>query len=70
MTNAIARWHSNAKPSGNHLEQAYADKLEAEMQEMAVRLHQVGLYLLYKLQRNFFITWLFFPQIHLKGERW
>ena len=41
MTNAIARWHSNARPSGHDLEQAYADKLEAEMQEMAVRLHQV-----------------------------
>jgi len=41
MTNAIARWHSNAPLSGNGLEQAYADKLETEMQEMAIRLHQV-----------------------------
>ena len=42
MTNAIARWHSNAPSSGQSLEQAYADKLEAEMQEMAIQLHQVG----------------------------
>ncbi|XP_064651001.1 ankyrin repeat and SAM domain-containing protein 3-like [Lineus longissimus] len=40
MTNAIARWHSNAAPASNSLEQAYADKLEAEMQEMALNLHQ------------------------------
>jgi len=41
MTNAIARWHSNARPSGNDLEQAYADKLEADMQEMAIQLKLV-----------------------------
>lgn len=41
MNVAIARWHSNARPSGNDLEQAYADKLETEMQEMAIQLHQV-----------------------------
>lgn len=42
MTNAIARWHSRANAAGNDLEHAYADKLEAEMQEMAIQLHQVG----------------------------
>ena len=41
LTNAIARWHSNARLSVNDLEQAYADKLETEMQEMAIQLHQV-----------------------------
>lgn len=40
MNVAIARWHSNARPSGNDLEQAYADRLETEMQEMAIQLHQ------------------------------
>ena|SRR6218665_877470 len=43
MNVAIARWHSNARPSGNDLEQAYADRLETEMQEMAIQLHQVRL---------------------------
>ena len=42
MSNAIARWHSKAHPVGQDLEQAYADKLEAEMQEMAIQLHQVS----------------------------
>ena len=42
MTNAIARWHSNARSSMNDLEQAYADRLEGEMQEMALQLHQVN----------------------------
>lgn len=41
MTNAIARWHSKAHAVSHDLEQAYADKLEAEMQEMAIQLHQV-----------------------------
>ncbi|XP_014680345.1 PREDICTED: ankyrin repeat and SAM domain-containing protein 3-like, partial [Priapulus caudatus] len=41
MTSAIARWHSNVPLSTNAPEQAYADKLEAEMQEMAIQLHQV-----------------------------
>lgn len=41
MTNAIARWHSNARPTASDVEQAYADRLEGEMQELAVRLHQV-----------------------------
>lgn len=41
MTSAIARWHSNARPPGDALEQAYADQLEAEMQEMAIQLHKV-----------------------------
>ncbi|MCJ8728373.1 hypothetical protein PDJAM_G00003830 [Pangasius djambal] len=43
MTSAIARWHSNARPPSDALEQAYADKLEAEMQEMAIQLHKVVL---------------------------
>jgi len=41
MTSAIARWHSSARPPSNALEQAYADQLEAEMQEMAIQLHKV-----------------------------
>lgn len=41
MTSAIARWHSSARPPGNALEQAYADQLEAKMQEMAIQLHKV-----------------------------
>ncbi|XP_043082141.1 ankyrin repeat and SAM domain-containing protein 3 isoform X2 [Puntigrus tetrazona] len=40
MTSAIARWHSNARPPRDALEQAYADQLEAEMQEMAIQLHK------------------------------
>ncbi|XP_076826506.1 ankyrin repeat and SAM domain-containing protein 3 isoform X2 [Brachyhypopomus gauderio] len=40
MTSAIARWHSNTRPPSDALEQAYADKLEAEMQEMAIQLHK------------------------------
>lgn len=41
MTSAIARWHSSAPPPSDALEQAYADQLEAEMQEMAIQLHKV-----------------------------
>ncbi|XP_064604738.1 ankyrin repeat and SAM domain-containing protein 3-like isoform X2 [Liolophura sinensis] len=41
MTIAIARWHSNAKLYMSNLEQVYANKLEAEMQEMAIQLHKV-----------------------------
>lgn len=41
MTSAIARWHSNARPPSDALEQSYADQLEAEMQEMAIQLHKV-----------------------------
>lgn len=41
MTSAIARWHSSARPPGDALEQAYADRLEAEMQELAIQLHKV-----------------------------
>lgn len=41
MTSAIARWHSSARPPSDALEQAYADQLEAEMQEMAIQLHKV-----------------------------
>nr|XP_023663945.1 ankyrin repeat and SAM domain-containing protein 3 isoform X2 [Paramormyrops kingsleyae] len=40
MTSAIARWHSRARPPSEALEQAYADQLEAEMQEMAIQLHK------------------------------
>ncbi|XP_055507444.1 ankyrin repeat and SAM domain-containing protein 3 isoform X1 [Leucoraja erinacea] len=40
MTAAIARWHSNALPLSNSLEQVYADRLETEMQEMAIQLHK------------------------------
>ncbi|KAH9514926.1 Ankyrin repeat and SAM domain-containing protein 3 [Bulinus truncatus] len=40
MTNAIARWHSSAPVASNNLEQAYADRLEGEMQEMAIQLNQ------------------------------
>lgn len=43
MTSAIARWHSNAPLPTSAVEQAYADKLEAEMQEMAIQMHQVKL---------------------------
>lgn len=41
MTSAIARWHSSARPPSDALEQAYADQLEAKMQEMAIQLHKV-----------------------------
>ncbi|XP_070783035.1 ankyrin repeat and SAM domain-containing protein 3 [Enoplosus armatus] len=40
MTSAIARWHSSARPPSDALEQAYADQLEAKMQEMAIQLHK------------------------------
>ncbi|XP_053132637.1 ankyrin repeat and SAM domain-containing protein 3 isoform X2 [Hemicordylus capensis] len=40
MTSAIARWHSNALPPSDALELAYADRLEAEMQELAIQLHK------------------------------
>ncbi|KAL3885199.1 hypothetical protein ACJMK2_025290 [Sinanodonta woodiana] len=40
MTNAITRWHGSAPTARNDPEQAYADRLESEMQEMAVQLHQ------------------------------
>ncbi|XP_076458051.1 ankyrin repeat and SAM domain-containing protein 3-like [Babylonia areolata] len=40
MTNAIARWHSQAPAARSSLEQAYADRLEGEMQEMAIQLNQ------------------------------
>ncbi|XP_053326996.1 ankyrin repeat and SAM domain-containing protein 3 [Spea bombifrons] len=40
MTSAIARWHSSARLPGDRLEQAYADRLEAEMQELAIQLHK------------------------------
>uniref|UniRef100_A0A8C4SW58 Ankyrin repeat and sterile alpha motif domain containing 3 n=1 Tax=Erpetoichthys calabaricus TaxID=27687 RepID=A0A8C4SW58_ERPCA len=40
MTSAIARWHSSARPPSDGLEQAYADQLEAKMQEMAIQLHK------------------------------
>ncbi|XP_069761427.1 ankyrin repeat and SAM domain-containing protein 3 isoform X3 [Narcine bancroftii] len=40
MTAAIARCHSNAPPISDSLEQVYADRLETEMQEMAIQLHK------------------------------
>ncbi|XP_054549837.1 ankyrin repeat and SAM domain-containing protein 3 isoform X2 [Talpa occidentalis] len=40
MTSAIARWHSSARPLSDALELAYADRLEAEMQELAIQLHR------------------------------
>ncbi|XP_077985177.1 ankyrin repeat and SAM domain-containing protein 3-like [Glandiceps talaboti] len=40
MTSAIARWHSQVRIFTDTLEQVYADKVEAEMQEMAIQLHQ------------------------------
>ncbi|XP_028823019.1 ankyrin repeat and SAM domain-containing protein 3 [Denticeps clupeoides] len=40
MTSAIARWHSGARPLSDALEQAYADQLEAKMQEMAIQLQK------------------------------
>ncbi|XP_052615270.1 ankyrin repeat and SAM domain-containing protein 3 isoform X6 [Peromyscus californicus insignis] len=43
MTSAIARWHSSARPPSDALELAYADRLEAEMQELAIQLHKPGL---------------------------
>ncbi|XP_058142524.1 ankyrin repeat and SAM domain-containing protein 3 isoform X3 [Dasypus novemcinctus] len=42
MTSAIARWHSSARPPSDALELAYADRLEAEMQELAIQLHRVS----------------------------
>lgn len=45
MTNAIARWQSKAPmPTNDRLEQAYADRLEGEMQEMALQLLKVQKY--------------------------
>ena len=41
MTNAIARWHSHAPIGSDRVEQAYADRLEGGMQEMAIQLNQV-----------------------------
>ncbi|XP_060028424.1 ankyrin repeat and SAM domain-containing protein 3 isoform X3 [Erinaceus europaeus] len=40
MTSAIARWHSSARPPSDALELAYADRLESEMQELAIQLHR------------------------------
>ncbi|XP_072049082.1 ankyrin repeat and SAM domain-containing protein 3-like [Amphiura filiformis] len=40
MTNAIARWHSQARPLSDNLEQAYADRMETAMQEMAEQLSE------------------------------
>ncbi|XP_041470714.1 ankyrin repeat and SAM domain-containing protein 3-like isoform X1 [Lytechinus variegatus] len=40
LTNAIARWHSQAVPFSNTLEQVYADRVETAMQEMAIQLSE------------------------------
>ncbi|XP_071807043.1 ankyrin repeat and SAM domain-containing protein 3-like [Asterias amurensis] len=40
MTNAIARWHSQARPFSDNLEQVYADRVETAMQEMAIQLQE------------------------------
>ncbi|XP_032833099.1 ankyrin repeat and SAM domain-containing protein 3 isoform X2 [Petromyzon marinus] len=42
MASAIARWHGQAGPPSGALEEAYADHLEAEMQEMAMQYHKVS----------------------------
>ena len=42
MTNAIARWHSQARPFSDNLEQVYADRVETAMQEMAIQLQEVS----------------------------
>ena len=42
LMNAIARWHSKARPALGDLEQCYADRLEGEMQEMGVQLQMVS----------------------------
>jgi len=67
MTNAIARWHSNARHSGSALEQAYADRMEAEMQEMAIQLHKVGLIssLIYMLKVSCFLNSVPSRPVHL-----
>ncbi|XP_071498180.1 ankyrin repeat and SAM domain-containing protein 3-like [Diadema antillarum] len=43
LTNAIARWHSQARPFSDSLEQVYADRVETAMQEMAVQLSEDGI---------------------------
>ena len=60
LNNAIARWHSNARPASGDLEQAYADRMEAEMQEMAIQLHRVSSFLhtLFKSAENTFFLFL------------
>ncbi|XP_011660395.2 ankyrin repeat and SAM domain-containing protein 3 isoform X3 [Strongylocentrotus purpuratus] len=40
LTNAIARWHSQAVPFSTSLEQVYADRVETAMQEMAIQLSE------------------------------
>ncbi len=40
MTNAIARWRSQARPFSDNLEQVYADRVETAMQEMAIQLQE------------------------------
>lgn len=66
MTSAIARWHSSARPPSDALEQAYADQLEAEMQEMAIQLHKVSAKLSLNLDTKgkdfFFVA---YPNDHL-----
>ncbi|PIK54127.1 putative ankyrin repeat and SAM domain-containing protein 3 isoform X1 [Apostichopus japonicus] len=43
MTNAIARWHSEARMFSTDLEQIYADKMETALQEMAVQYQEMSL---------------------------
>ncbi|XP_062500037.1 ankyrin repeat and SAM domain-containing protein 3-like [Corticium candelabrum] len=40
VTAAIARWHAQMKQFSSELEQAYADKLEVEMQELEIKYQQ------------------------------
>ena len=61
LNNAIARWHSNARPASGDLEQAYADRMEAEMQKMAIQLHRVSSFRkLFKSAEN---TFFFVPGV-------
>ncbi|XP_060073804.1 ankyrin repeat and SAM domain-containing protein 3-like [Ylistrum balloti] len=40
MTNAIARWHNRGPICQSNLEQAYADRLDTEMQDMGLQLRK------------------------------
>ena len=70
MMNAIARWHSKARPALGDLEQAYADRLEGEMQEMGVQLqmvkffgnHYTAMQDCSRQHSDFFVLFYFFPR--------